>query len=271
MTYPNFEILVCDMNSEEDPSQLIHNGNYQKTKLYKSTTNLGFAGGNNWGINHAKGEYILFINNDTEVTPDLIELLLMPFQLDSSTGVVCPKIKFYSEKNKIQYAGFTKMNLFTGRTKAIGYLQNDSGQFDEIRPTYGAHGAAMMVKREIIENVGRFPEKFFLYYEEWDWSIRILNYGYKIYYQGLATVLHKESQSVGKITALKEYYLTRNRILFMRRNSNSFEFGTFILYFSIFTFPKFIIYNLRKGNLQNIKAFLKGIRDNFSITSSSPT
>lgn len=270
LTYPCYEILVCDMNSSEDPSEKIKNGNYPHTTLYLSKTNLGFAGGNNWGMQFAKGEYILLLNNDTEVTPDLIEKLLIPFETDKTAGVACPKIKYFDQKERIQYAGFHPINLFTGRTRTIGNMEVDRGQYDMLRPTFGAHGAAMMIKKEVIGNTGRFPEKFFLYYEEWDWSTRILNAGYKIYLQGNATVYHKESISVGKLNPMKEYYLTRNRILYMRRNSHGFRFFTFTAFFTLFTLPKTTFKYLAKGDFSFLKAFFKGIKDNLTMSSYSP-
>lgn len=269
LTYPNYEILVCDMHSTEDPSEKIKKGRYPHTALYMSDRNRGFAGGNNWGMQFAKGEFILLLNNDTEVNPDLIEKLLIPFNQDKTTGVVCPKIKYFDFPNLIQYAGFTRMNSFTGRTKAIGNGEPDRGQYNVITSTYGAHGAAMMVKREVIDQVGRFPEKFFLYYEEWDWSARILKAGYRIYCQGLATVYHKESMSVGKLNPMKEYYLTRNRILYMRRNSPGIKLVGFIAFFLFFTVPKTTLKYLAKGNISFLKAFMRGIKDNFTMSAYS--
>jgi len=257
------------MNSKEDPSNVILGGNYPHTSLYLNSTNLGFAGGNNWGINFAKGDFILIINNDTEVVPNLIEMLLIPFEQDASTGVVCPKIKYFSNKNIIQYAGFRKMNRFTGRTVTIGNRELDQGQFDKTVPTWGAHGAAMMVKSDIIRQVGRFPESFFLYYEEWDWATRILKAGYKIYFQGLTTVYHKESMSVGILNPLKEYYLTRNRILYMRRNSNKIEFACFCLFFALFAAPKITLRHMIHWNMAFLKAFWRGVGDNFKMSSYS--
>jgi GT2 family glycosyltransferase len=270
LTYPNYEILVCDMKSDEDPRDIIHPENYPHSRLYCSGLNRGFAGGNNWGMQFAKGEYILLLNNDTEVTPDLIENLLIPFEIDKQAGAVSPKINYFDPRDKIQYAGFNKMNTLTGRTKTIGDKEKDRGQYDKIRPTFGAHGAAMMVKKEVIDKVGRFPERFFLYYEEWDWSTRIQRAGYKIYFQGLATVYHKESMSVGKENPMKEYYLTRNRILYMRRNAHGIRFLIFSIFFTLFTLPKTTLKYLFKGDLVFLKAFLKGINDNLRTSSHSP-
>jgi len=257
------------MKSDEDPRAIIRVEDYPRTRLLCNDMNLGFAGGNNWGMRLARGEYMLLLNNDTEVTPDLIEKLLIPFKIDCRTGVVSPKIKYFEPNDKIQYAGFTKMNKITGRTRMIGNGESDRGQFDEIKPTWGAHGAAMMVKTEIIEKVGMLPEKFFLYYEEWDWSTRIRTAGYRIYFQGLATVFHKESISVGKLSPMKEYYLTRNRILYMRRNTTGLNFWGFILFFTFFTFPKTTCKYLVKGNFLFLNAFIRGIKDNMLMSAYS--
>jgi GT2 family glycosyltransferase len=270
LTYPHYEILVCDMNSSERPHGIIRPEKFPHTSLYCSDRNLGFAGGNNWGMQFAKGDYILLLNNDTEVTPDLIQQLLIPFEKDPQAGVVCPKINYFDQPERIQYAGFRPMNTVTGRTWAIGHQEIDTGQYNHISITYGAHGAAMMVKREVIDKIGRFPEKFFLYYEEWDWSARIQKAGYKIYFQGNAVVYHKESMSVGKSNPLKEYYLTRNRILYMRRNSKGVKLLAFTAFFALFTFPKTILKHLAKGNLPFLKAFLRGIKDNLMMSSYSP-
>jgi len=259
LSYPNYEILVCDMASDKDPSSLIKSGNYPHTQLLLCKENLGFAGGNNWGMRQAKGDFIFIVNNDTEVTPDLLDKLLQPFQENKLIGVSCPKIKYFHEPTVIQYAGFNPMNPYTGRTTVIGEREEDRGQHNHSRPTYGAHGCAMLVSRQVIEKVGMFPEKFFLYYEEWDWSLRIMRAGYKIWYTADAVIFHKESVSVGKNNPMKVYYHTRNRILFMRRNVNFFQMIIFTGFFILLTIPKSLIGYLARGEKQQLKYFMKGV------------
>jgi len=270
LSYKNYEIIVCDMASDEDPTPFILSGNYPNTTLLLSKKNLGFAGGNNWGMDHAKGDFIFIVNNDTEVTPDLIQKLLLPFYHDSSIGVSCPKIKYFHHPDVIQYAGFHAMNNFTGRTSTIGEGEKDQGQYNEPGYTQGAHGCAMMVKKEVIEKTGRFPEKFFLYYEEWDWTARILKTGYKIWYAADAVIYHKESMSVGKKNPMKVYYHTRNRILYMRRNTDFLHFIVFVAFFTLFTIPKSVITYLFHKQYQHLGNFLKGIAWNLHSSSSSP-
>jgi len=270
LLYRNYEILVCDMASDTDPGTVIHPEKFHRTRLLRSSQNLGFAGGNNWGIRQASGDFIFIVNNDTEVTPDLIHRLLAPFFVNPAIGVVCPKIKYFAQPGVIQYAGFNAMNPFTGRTSTVGEKEEDRGQFDVSGPTHAAHGCAMMVKNEVINQTGMFPEKFFLYYEEWDWSARILKAGFIIWYAADATIYHKESMSVGKQNPVKVYYHTRNRILFMRRNQDFLHLLIFSLYFTCITVPVSICRYLAKGQFQQLKLFLKGIWWNLYSSSDSP-
>ena len=269
LNYSNYEILVCDMASDVDPTPLIIGGNYPNTRLLKSKQNLGFAGGNNWGMRQAHGDFIFIVNNDTEITPDCISQLLEPFYKDPAIGVTSPKIKFFFHPNIIQYAGFNPINSFTGRTSTIGEMEEDKGQFDISGPTQAAHGCAMMIKKEIIEALGMFPEKFFLYYEEWDWSARIKKAGYKIWYTSEAVIYHKESMSVGKRNPMKVYYHTRNRILYMRRNTDIFHLLVFCGFFVFFTVPKSIFNYLLTRQFEHLKLFLKGAAWNLYSSSSS--
>ena len=221
-------------------------------------------------MRQARGEYLFIVNNDTELTPDILEKLLRPFKEDPAIGVTCPKIKYYSSPNIIQYAGFNPMNVYTGRTTSIGLMEEDKGQYNISRPTSAAHGCAMMVKRELVDHIGMFAEKFFLYYEEWDWSARITRAHYKIWFTADAEIYHKESLTVGKSNPIKVYYHTRNRILYMRRNSNLFQFTIFSLVFIFFVMPKtVIVFSLRK-EFKQLRYFIKGILWNFGSTSSSP-
>lgn len=263
LKYSHFETIVVDNASDVDPTEQIRQGNYPNVRLIISEENLGFTGGNNLGMRNARGEFIFIVNNDTEVTPDLINLLLAPFYQDERIGVVSPKIKFYDHPNIIQYAGFQPMNPYTGRTETVGGRQEDDGRYDTPGETNGAHGAAMMVKKEVIETVGMFADNFFIYYEEWDWSTRIRRAGYKIYYQPRATIFHKESITMGKESAIKAYYHTRNRILYMRRNSERGQFLAFAAFFAVFAVPKAVLKYATNLQFKHLNAFARGIIWNF--------
>jgi GT2 family glycosyltransferase len=267
LSYKNYEIILVDNASKENPTAHIAT-NYPDVKLIVNDTNLGFTGGNNVGIKAAKGDYVFVVNNDTEVTEDLLERLLEPFYEDPSIGVTSPKIRYFHHPNIIQYAGFTEITPITGRNKSIGDKEEDKGQYDTPGYTAYAHGAAMLLKREVIEKVGVFADIFFIYYEELDWSARIRRGGYNIYYQPKALIYHKESITMGKESALKAYYHNRNRILFMRRNSTGFQFSLFLVFLTLAVIPKTIIKYTVKGQFTHLKNLFRGLSWNLKYSQS---
>ena len=219
------EVIVVDNGSKEDEATIIEQ-RYPHVTVVRSPRNLGFAGGNNLGIQAAHGKYLFFINNDTIIRGEGGEVrgesILQPLidRLESSDkiGMVCPKIRFAWGTNPIQFAGYTPLSSVTMRNRGIGCGEEDHGQYDIPHPTPYAHGAAMMVRREALEKVGMMPECYFLYYEELDWSMMFTRSGYEIWYEPRFTIYHKESQATGQNSPLKTYYLTRNRLLFAHRN-----------------------------------------------------
>lgn len=263
VSYPAVEVIVVDNHSKEDPTSVIA-ARYPEVKLIVSKENLGFAGGNNLGITASKGEYLLFLNNDTEVHPGFLEPLVALFETNSTAGAASSKILYYNSGETIQYAGSSSVDPFTGRSKRVGYMEKDQGQHNVQRETELAHGAAMMVPRRVINKVGMMPEFFFLYYEEVDWCESIKRAGYKIFFVPDSKVYHKESMSIGKGSTLKTYYMTRNRLLYMRRNTAGLKKITWILFFLFFTLPKNALMFTLKRDLEHAKAFWKGLFWNFT-------
>ncbi|MEX1238609.1 MAG: glycosyltransferase family 2 protein [Cyclobacteriaceae bacterium] len=258
IAYPAVEIIVVDNHSKEDPTSVITE-KYPEAKLIVSAENLGFAGGNNLGIKASTGDYILFLNNDTEVHPDFLEPLVSLFESNAKAGAASSKILYHNSGETIQYAGSSSIDPFTGRSKSIGYGEKDNGQHNALRETELAHGAAMMVPRRAIDKVGLMPEFFFLYYEEVDWCESIKKAGYKIYFVPDSKVYHKESMSVGKGSTLKTYYMTRNRVLYMRRNTTGLKKITWILFFLLVSLPKNALMYTLKTDIEHAKAFWRGL------------
>ena len=220
----SLEVIVVDNASRNDEAAAIKQ-RYPQVNVIRSNKNLGFAGGNNLGIKAARGKYLLFINNDTllyniddEHRGNSFKPLVDRLESSEHIGIVCPKIRFAWGSHPIQYAGYTPLSRITMRNRSIGFGEEDEGQYNTAHPTPYAHGAAMMVKREAIEHAGVMPECYFLYYEELDWSMMMRRAGYEIWYEPTMTIYHKESQSTGQKSPLRTYYITRNRLLFVRRN-----------------------------------------------------
>jgi hypothetical protein len=266
--YGDIETIVVDNASKVSPGDFLKK-HYPEVKFIQSEKNLGFAGGNNLGIRASRGGFLFFLNNDAELTVGAIETMLALFEKNPGVGIASPKICYHnarpgSEPDVIQYVGTTHVHPLTARNRTLGERETDKGQYKVAQPTAYVHGAAMMIPREVIQKVGLMPEEFFLYYEELDWCEQIRQAGYEIWVEPNAKIYHKESYSVSKISALKTYYLNRNRLFFMQRNRTKAQWRMFSLFLFLFTVPKNSLLYLLKGEWANLKAFLKAIRWNFS-------
>ena len=253
------EVIVVDNASTQDEASIIAE-RYPYVKVIRSSKNLGFAGGNNIGIKKAKGKYILLINNDTYFKEFKIDALINRFDTSDTIGIVCPKLRFAWGNNPIQYAGYTSLSPITVRNQAIGFGEEDNGQHNTAHPTPYAHGAAMLIKREAIDKVGLMPECFFLYYEELDWSMMFTRAGYDIWYDPACTVFHKESQTTGQNSPLRTYYITRNRLLLVKRNYNGINKYLSYIYLIGIVAPRDIIKFTLQGRFDLIKAVYRGIK-----------
>ncbi|GGM87247.1 glycosyl transferase [Dyadobacter beijingensis] len=244
-TYADLEIIVVDNGSKANPVPEWKE-RYPNIIFVRSDLNTGFAGGNNIGMAHATGDYLFLINNDTEVTADLIARLVHSMEANPKIGMISPKIHYFDQPGMLQYTGYTQMNYYTARNACIGQFEQDRGQYDFLTgPTGYAHGAAMMISREAWQKAGGMAENYFLYYEELDWCERIKKAGYEIHVNLDALIYHKESVSVGKRTALKEFFMNRNRILFIRRNAPGLTFFLFCCYFMLTVVPRNMLVYLK--------------------------
>ena len=263
VTYPNFETLIVD-NASPTKSPNIIKEKYPEIQLIISKKNLGFAGANNIALKQAKGDYVLLLNNDTEVKPDFLESLVELMESDKKIVIVSSKILYFYEDNVIQYAGASPINPITSRGSHYGYKEIDNGQLDEVTETAYPHGACMMIRKSVLEELGLLYEGYFLYYEELDFAERVKRAGYKIYFQPNSSILHKESISTGKNSPLKTYYMNRNRLLFVRRNSSGITLFLGVIYFFLipllkntikYLFVKKHLSALYRGVAWNIRNF----------------
>jgi len=258
----NFEVIVVDNNSDEDPTEAIKSL-YPEVFVLKSKTNTGFAGGNNLGISKSQGDYVFIVNNDAIVSINALELLISQYEKNPSYGILCPLIK--NPDDSIQFAGYTRLNTLTGRNKTILKTNSNSEIIDTAYP----HGAAMLISRKNLEKVGLMTENYFLYYEELDWGEAFRRNNLKVGVSQISSIKHKESSSVNKISELKLYFVTRNRILFVRKNFhhiNQFIFAVFFFTISVpFNLLKFWV----KKEKHNIQTFIAGIKWHFQHNESS--
>ena len=252
------EVIVLDNASENNEAEQISN-RFPFVKVIKSDKNLGFAGGNNLGIKVSTGKFIFLINNDTYFEDFNVRALIDRLNNSSDIGIVCPKIRFAWSPKPIQFAGYTPLSNITIRNQAIGFGEEDHGQYETAHPTPYAHGAAMLIKREAIDEVGLMPECYFLYYEELDWSMMFTRAGYQIWYEPKCTVYHKESQATGQHSPLRTYYITRNRLLLIKRNYHGITKWLSYIYIIGIVGVRDILRYLFTGRFSHIKATSQGI------------
>ena len=264
----NLEVIVVDnasRNQEVETDTIVKR--FPQVKVIKSEKNLGFAGGNNLGIQAAQGKYLFFINNDAIFKDFNIQVLIDRLESSPTIGVVCPKIRFAWGSNPIQFTGYTPLSPITVRNQAIGFGEEDLGQYDTPHPTPYAHGAAMLIKREAIDKVGKMPECFFLYYEELDWSMMFTRAGYQIWYEPLCTIYHKESQSTGQNSPLRTYYIVRNRLLLVKRNWNGYtKYFTYAYLIGVVGMRDILKYAL-SGKWELVRATFRSVRDFYTFSS----
>jgi len=256
ISYPNVEIFVVDNASTESISPL--KAAFPQVIFIESKENLGFAGGNNLAIQQATGKYYFLLNNDTEVAPDFLEPLVQLMESNPAIGICSSKLVYYSNPELLQFAGSKGINPYTGRGFAIGHKEKDCEAFSLSYKTELAHGAAMMISRKVVEKIGLMAELFFLYYEETDFCERVKRAGFEIWYCGASKVFHKESMSVGKDSPMKTYYLTRNRLIFTRRNTTGIQKIAALLFFYLISFPKGIIKFILQRDFKLLQSFVKG-------------
>jgi len=197
--------------------------------LIRTDKNLGFTGGYNTGMKHAlknESDFIFLLNNDTIVDKNILAAFLSLAETNKNIGLIGPKIYFakghefhkdrYTEKEKgkvLWYAGggFDWKNVLSFHR---GVDKVDSGQYDASEETEFVSGCCMFFRRDVLEKVGMFDNRYFLYFEDADICLRTKKAGYTIFYHPKAFLWHINAASSGVGSALHDYFITRNRMLF---------------------------------------------------------
>ncbi|OGF99503.1 hypothetical protein A2Y99_02265 [Candidatus Gottesmanbacteria bacterium RBG_13_37_7] len=225
---PDYSIIMVDNSACPEFDSEVKN-RYPFIHII-SNRNMGYAAGNNLGIKGGlklKCEYFVFLNNDTIVTSHLIQKMVSFCESDSNIGVISPKIyfapnfEFHHDRYKneergkvIWYAGgiIDWKNIFISH---LGMDEVDYGQYENSLDTDFATGCCMLVRKKIIDRIGLFDERYFLYFEDVDYSLRVKKAGFRVMYFPHGFLWHKNASSSGKPGSdIHLYYQTRNRLMF---------------------------------------------------------
>lgn len=216
--YPSVRIVVVD-NGSTDGSIAALRDAYPELALIETGANLGFAAGNNLGVQHALdqgADYVLLLNNDTEVAPDFLCHLVDVIQADPQIGIVGPTIYYYEQPDVVWSAGGI-IDWRRGTTRMAALNEADVGQFGTVpRPVDFVSGCALLISRSALERAGRLDPRFFMYYEETEWCVRVARAGFKILHVPESKIWHKISIEARAASPFVHYYMTRNRLLFLQ-------------------------------------------------------
>lgn len=277
------EIFECVNNEFENIENDLKNfrslKSSKKLLLIKNDKNYGFAEGNNIGMNfvfnYLESDYVLLLNNDTIVDANFLDELVKVGERSTKIGCVGPKIYYYDFKglkNVISFAG-EKINLYTSLGKRFGNKKIDNGQYDVLMETDKVEGCCMLLKTDVIKEVGVFDPVYFAYWEETDLCMRIHNKGFKLLYVPKSVIWHKIGMNWSNYFSyfVIYHYLVRNRLIFIWRYASNLQKICFTPFFSVYLLINIITMFIRedlKTSKEGLNAIKDGIKDFKNIKSS---
>lgn len=217
-SYPNQRVLVLD-NASSDGSVPAIRSAFPEVQIIELQANLGYAGNNNVGIQAALqqgADWVFVLNEDTLLAPDCLEQLMALARQEARIGIVGPLVYHASEPEVIQSAGGQLGRWWV--SSHIGQNERDRGQYCEPRPVEWVSGCAILVRRQVIEQVGMLDERFFYYWEETEWCLRAREKGWLIFCAPGAKLWHKGVQRDYRPGPSVTYYATRNRFLALEKH-----------------------------------------------------
>lgn len=280
--HSNIECIIVDNNSTDQTIHIVKK-KYPKLKLINNKSNLGYGAGNNVGIRYLLKNnnisYILILNPDTLVSPNLISECVRVLIHENTIGIVGPIITYAQDPNKIWFAGgyLNRLFLYTKHrymNKDLNYLKSQGVLAStplrctplDTSVTDFITGACMMIKKEVFKKIGFLPEEYFMYFEDVDFCQKAIKSGYTCQLLPKSLVKHYVSASTGHpgsndLTPFRAYYYARNPFIYIRRNVIGIYkitnyFGQFFIRLPYYGLQMFL-----QRNLKAIIAYLKGLRD----------
>ena len=208
--YENLEIIVVDNGSTDGSIEYIQKEFPDTVTLIRNAENVGFCIGNNIGIEVASGEYLVVLNNDTELDANWISALVDIAEKHPDVGMFASKILSFYDRDKIDCVGH--LIYPDGLSRGRGRGETDNGQYDQIEEVIFPSGCAAFYRKAMLDEIGLFDEQFFIYVEDSDLGMRGRLAGWKCLYVPQAIVYHKYSATMGGYSPQKAYLVERNRI-----------------------------------------------------------
>jgi GT2 family glycosyltransferase len=252
-------VLVVD-NASADGSVGAIRAACPEAEVVVSTANVGFAGGNNLGVAHASvpGDALyLFLNNDTVVEPDFLEPLVAAMESDARIGAAGGTICYYPDTERVWYAGG---RLAEARALALHrHYRKSMAQVRDAAPMDVTFltGCLLLVRARVVQTLGAFDERFFMYFEDAEFSVRLRRHGHRLVYVPGARIYHKISHAGN--TATTAYYGLRSRLVFIHNCLAPRHRILAYLYLSVTQSIRLLQWGLVRPDL--FRALLAAIRD----------
>lgn len=227
--YPDFEVLLAD-NASSDGSAEWVGEHFPEVKVIALDKNYGYCGGNNRGAKHARGDILVFLNNDVKVEPDWLSRLEDCFHSHPYTAIQ-PKMLSYEQPGQFEYAGaaggfLDKYGYPFCRGRLFDFIEQDHGQYNDQAPVLWASGAALAIRREYFFELSGFDEDFEFHMEEIDLCWQLWNRGYKVGFCADSVVYHLGGGSLPMGSPRKVYYNYRNNLVMLLKNYSTLSLWT---------------------------------------------
>lgn len=213
---PRLETIVVDNGSRDGSDAAIEGRFKDRVRLLRAGRNLGYGAGNNLGLREARGRHLVLLNNDAVAAPGFVEALVAAAEAGPRVGMVAAKVLDYEHRERIDTVGH--LLYPDGLNRGRGRLETDRGQYDACRTALFPSGAACLYRREMLDEIGRFDEGFFLYGDDAELGLRGRVAGWDCALAPAAVAFHHYSRSAGAWSPLKAFYVERNRVLVLLRS-----------------------------------------------------
>jgi GT2 family glycosyltransferase len=211
-----FEVIVVDNRSADGSVEHLR-ARWPRAELVEAGANRGFAGGNNLGIDRARGRHVVLLNNDTRVRPGWLGALVEAADSEAMVGAVASKLVYLDRPGVIQNAGGLILSDGSGGDR--GTDEEDRGQYDAREEVFGACGCGVLLTRDMLRDVGAFDDTFFMYYEDTDLSWRMRLRGWRVLYEPAAVIEHVHSGTSGEWSPFFIFHVDRNRMFMLLKNA----------------------------------------------------
>jgi len=259
LEYDANSILLIENSSDKSIIRKIRT-QFPNLAIFENEKNLGYAGGNNVGIQKAiasGADYIFLLNNDVKLEKDVLKKCISAMEKSPGCAACQPIIVTFENEERIWSAG---TQLYFGYPRL--FLKGTKLQKNGIKTSpFGLVGCAILFRRSALQQIGFFDESLFLLHEETDWCIRAKQMNFSLLIISNAIVYHKISTTIGMFSKIYLYYIGRNWLLVGKKNFSFFRYLYILFTEFLIRFPYYLYHVIKKGQIKMIKYYLQGILD----------